>query len=200
MWDKNSLHYSDSYWRLTLRHPHNDRQWQTNAKLGSLLWCPCELWWHPFESKLLPPLHPCKLIWHLYPTYLIECISWSWMQSNQQHTNAKCLHWSASLHWWLCASTDQSTFPDLVRIGCLTSPRWVCQWMGSHACAHWHPCFWTPMHVKPSNSWWVVGVPHSSSSVSRCVPSTLPPLTSSSLENAMGLLWTSLSIFTCDKK
>ena len=74
--------------RSTLWHPRNDKQWWTYAKLGSLWWCPCTLWWHPSGSKLLPPLHLCTLIWLIYPNRLITFTSYSWVQPDHQHINA----------------------------------------------------------------------------------------------------------------
>jgi len=52
MWDKNRLDKAMKnitktrtvVGRPTLQHLRDDQRWQTDAKLGSLLWCLCALW------------------------------------------------------------------------------------------------------------------------------------------------------------
>lgn len=113
--------------RPTLRHPHDGRWWRTDAMLGSPWWCLCTLWWHLSGNELLPPLHAGTLLKLLCPTRLIACASLSWLWLDQRHTDAWCLHWSPSLHWWLCASTRQSTSQAPVRLVPLSLPWWVPQ-------------------------------------------------------------------------
>lgn len=90
--------------------------------------------------------------------------------------------------------------PIPVELGSLSSPQWVCQQMGSHACVQWHPCSWTLVHVKLVSWWWFIGVPHSSRSDSGCVPSTPLPLASSYLASEMGIPYILLSISTCGRQ
>ena len=41
----------------------------------------------------------------------------------------------------------------------LSSPWWVCQWVGSYVHAQWHPCSWTPLHAIDNTAHPVYSMP-----------------------------------------